>query len=170
MVKTDFEKKESFTNDIRRYKNVAIRAERISGQLGGTIPSTSEGQNANNSSLIDASHLNLSDMGSMNGGAPGGGSQMPGNNAQPTPGNIDQQWPKQQGGRAQRQNNSAQSEQNGRCQAEATAARNSQSQIAVLSFDAAATLAATNGQQFPGNESFDPTQQTIPNGNAGADT
>jgi spore coat protein CotH len=52
-----------------------LRAESISGQLDGTIPSTSDGQSADSSSLIDASSVNISDMGSMQngGGGMGGG-------------------------------------------------------------------------------------------------
>ena len=47
-------------------------AESVSGQLEGTIPATSEGQAAGSASLIDASHIVISDMGSMNGGMGGG--------------------------------------------------------------------------------------------------
>ena len=50
-----------------------LRAESVSGQLEGTIPATSEGQAAGSASLIDASHIVISDMGSMNGGGMGGG-------------------------------------------------------------------------------------------------
>ena len=65
----------------------AIRGESIRGQLDGTIPSTSEGQRADSSALVDAGSLTLSDMGVMNtggggpgnGGGPGGGMpSMPG--------------------------------------------------------------------------------------------
>lgn len=45
-----------------------LRAESIVGQLDGTIPSTTEGQNADSSALIDASQINLSSIGSMGGG------------------------------------------------------------------------------------------------------
>jgi len=45
-----------------------LRAQSIRGQLEGTIPSTSSGQNADRSSLIDASNINLSALGSMMGG------------------------------------------------------------------------------------------------------
>jgi len=45
-----------------------LRAESIKGQLNGTIPSTSAGQNADRSSLVDASGVNLSALGSMMGG------------------------------------------------------------------------------------------------------
>ena len=52
-----------------------LRTESVSGQLDGTIPATREGQSAGSASLVDASNLNLSDMGTMNqggGGFPGG--------------------------------------------------------------------------------------------------
>ena len=66
------------------YDAVMLRAESIKGQLDGTIPSTSEGQNADSSKLVDASHLNLSDLGTFMGGGfggnRGGNCQMPGNN------------------------------------------------------------------------------------------
>lgn len=42
-----------------------LRTESVKGQLEDTIPSTSEGQSADSSSLIDASGLTLSDIGSM---------------------------------------------------------------------------------------------------------
>ena len=51
-----------------------LRAQSVAGQLDGTIPATSEGQQTTDA-LVDASHLNLSDMGSMgstHGGQPGG--------------------------------------------------------------------------------------------------
>jgi hypothetical protein len=58
-----------------------LRAESISGQLDGTIPSTSDGQSADSSTLIDASSVTISDMGSMQngggGGMGGGGKQKP---------------------------------------------------------------------------------------------
>ena len=62
-----------------------LRAESVSQQLAGTIPSTEEGQQADNSSLIDASHLSLSAMGEFSNGGkagedmtpPGGDSVMP---------------------------------------------------------------------------------------------
>ena len=68
------------------YDAVMLRAESIEGQLDGTIPSTSEGQEADSSKLVDASHLNLSDLGQFMrggfGGNRGGNRQMPGNNNQ----------------------------------------------------------------------------------------
>ena len=67
----------------------SLRAESITGQLAGTIPSTEEGQTADDATLIDASDLTISDMGSMGGGMSGGNAQggnssggnMPGGNA-----------------------------------------------------------------------------------------
>lgn len=61
-----------------------LRTESINGQLNGVIPSTSDGQAQDTSTLIDAGELTISDMGSMgNMGGPGGmhrsppGSQTP---------------------------------------------------------------------------------------------
>ncbi|MBQ8552365.1 MAG: CotH kinase family protein [Clostridia bacterium] len=48
------------------------RAESVSGQLDGSIPSTSEGQSADSSTLVDTTGLNISDMGTMNNGIGGG--------------------------------------------------------------------------------------------------
>ncbi|MDL2261128.1 CotH kinase family protein [Methanimicrococcus sp. OttesenSCG-928-J09] len=42
-----------------------LRAESVQGQLNGTIPSTSEGQQSNPDALIDASELNMNEMGGM---------------------------------------------------------------------------------------------------------
>ena len=50
-----------------------LRAESIRGQLEGTIPATSDGQAADGSALVDASDLNISDMGTMNNGFGGRG-------------------------------------------------------------------------------------------------
>lgn len=58
---------------LRAY--IGLRAQSLTGQLEGTIPATSQGQEADPASLIDASGLVLSDMGSMGGmgGGFGGG-------------------------------------------------------------------------------------------------
>ena len=48
----------------------SLRAQSVSGQLAGTIPATSDGQAADSSALIDASGLELSDLGTFGGGAP----------------------------------------------------------------------------------------------------
>lgn len=50
-----------------------LRAESVQGQLDGTIPATEEGQQEDNSTLIDASSLSISDMGSMGMGGGRGG-------------------------------------------------------------------------------------------------
>ncbi len=51
----------------------ALRRESVQGQLAGTIPSTSEQQAAEQGALVNADHLNLSDMGTMSNGGIGGG-------------------------------------------------------------------------------------------------
>ena len=48
------------------------RAESVQGQLGGTIPSTEAGQTEDAANLIDASDVNLNDMGEFNQGGKGG--------------------------------------------------------------------------------------------------
>ena len=55
------------------YDVIGLRAKSISGQLDGTIPSTDEGQKEDSSSLIDASDIDTSVMGHMNGGGGGRG-------------------------------------------------------------------------------------------------
>lgn len=49
-----------------------LRTESVKGQISGTTPSTTEGQSADSSSLIDASEITISDMGTMNVGGKGG--------------------------------------------------------------------------------------------------
>lgn len=53
-------------------ETVKLRAASVQGQLDGSIPSTRDGQSADSSSLIDASAIDLSVMGIMNGGGQGG--------------------------------------------------------------------------------------------------
>lgn len=62
------------------YTVLELRAQSVSGQIDGTIPATTDAQNADNSSLIDVSDIDLSIMGSMNnnGGGHQGGMDMPG--------------------------------------------------------------------------------------------
>ena len=68
------------------YDAVMLRTESVKGQLDGSIPSTTDGQNADSSKLVDASHLNLSELGQFMmggfGGNRGGERQMPGKNNQ----------------------------------------------------------------------------------------
>ncbi len=64
---------EEFQTGVDTLKEFCLlRAESVSGQLAGTIASTSDVQTQNSSSLIDASTLNISDMGSMGNGKGGG--------------------------------------------------------------------------------------------------
>ncbi len=66
---TSFVSYEDFLTGTETLKSFCnLRTESVSGQLDGTIPSTSEGQNTDSSSLVDASSINLSDMGSQNTG------------------------------------------------------------------------------------------------------
>lgn len=62
-----------------------LRAQSVSGQLDGSIPSTSAGQAENSSALVDGSGVDISAMGSMNNGfggmgrgGPQAGEDMPG--------------------------------------------------------------------------------------------
>lgn len=62
------------------YEVIMLRAESVKGQLEGTIPSTSDGQRNAQDTLVNASHINLSDMGQFMGGGGGGfGGKMPAN-------------------------------------------------------------------------------------------
>lgn len=73
---TKFCKYEEFEKGVSTLKEFCLlRAESVNGQLDGTIPSTSEEQTQDSSTLVDASALSVSDMGSM-GNMRGGG--MPG--------------------------------------------------------------------------------------------
>ena len=64
---------EEFETGVEALKTFcALRTQSVEGQLAGAIPSTSEGQSADGSALVDASSLSLSDMGTMGGGGPGG--------------------------------------------------------------------------------------------------
>ena len=67
---------EDFQKGVETIKQFCVlRAESVQGQLDGTIPSTSSGQSADSSSLIDVGGLNTSDMGSMGGGGGFGGNR-----------------------------------------------------------------------------------------------
>lgn len=64
---------EEFENGVEVLRAFCqLRSESVKGQLNGTIPSTAEGQNEDDSALIDASSITLSDMGTMNMGGKGG--------------------------------------------------------------------------------------------------
>lgn len=69
---------EEFETGVEALKTFcALRAESVSGQLAGTIPSTSAGQAEGQGALVDASSLTLSDMGTMNNGGFGRGGAQP---------------------------------------------------------------------------------------------
>ncbi len=73
---------EEFETGISTLKEFCLlRAKSISGQLNGSIPSTSEEQNQNSDSLISAENITISDMGSMNNNQ--GGMGGPGGNGGP---------------------------------------------------------------------------------------
>ncbi len=60
---------EEFTSGVATLQEFCLlRADSVSGQLAGTIPSTYEEQLSNSEALIDASHLSLSDMGGFSSG------------------------------------------------------------------------------------------------------
>lgn len=62
---TAFYTYDEYRTALDAFKNIAaLRAESISGQLNGTVPSTTEGQNAAPDKLIDASSVKLSELGS----------------------------------------------------------------------------------------------------------
>lgn len=65
-----YEEFETGVAAMREFCN--LRLESVAGQLDGTIPSTSDGQSADSSNLVDASGLNISDLGTMNHGMGGG--------------------------------------------------------------------------------------------------
>ena len=77
---TAFYTYEEFQTGVETLRSFCrLRAESVTGQLDGTIPSTEDGQAADASALVDASSITLSDMGTMNqgggfGGSPPGGS------------------------------------------------------------------------------------------------
>lgn len=60
---------EEFETGIETLKQFCLlRAQSINGQLDGTIPSTSDEQRDAQDSLVDASSISISDMGTMHGG------------------------------------------------------------------------------------------------------
>ena len=64
---TAFYTAEEYTKAVEiLYEVIGLRAESIKGQIEGTIPSTDSEQKKDSSALIDASHINLKDMGEFN--------------------------------------------------------------------------------------------------------
>lgn len=65
---------DEYTKAIEAFKELAVlRMTSINGQLDGTVPSTTAEQQANPDKLVDASGVNLSDLGSEMGGGERGG-------------------------------------------------------------------------------------------------
>lgn len=64
---TDYDSFQSAAADLRTF--CLLRAQSLRGQLDGTIPSTSAGQAADSSALVDAGGLSISAMGGAGGGA-----------------------------------------------------------------------------------------------------
>lgn len=60
------------------YNLVMLRAESLRSQLDGAIPSTSEGQKTDLSTLVDASSINISNLGTFMGGRGPGGNRNSG--------------------------------------------------------------------------------------------
>lgn len=78
-----YEEFETGVKTIREF--CLLRAESVKGQLDGTIPATQAGQFADDAALVDASSINISDMGTMNmgGGFDGRGNGDGTNNFRP---------------------------------------------------------------------------------------
>lgn len=71
---------DEYTKAVETLKEFcSLRSESISSQLLGSVPSTESEQKSDSSSLIDASHITISDMGTMNVGGKGdmGGMNKP---------------------------------------------------------------------------------------------
>lgn len=75
-----FEEFEQGVSTLREY--CERRAESVRKQLNGEIPSTEEGQSADKSQFVDASHISISDMGSMGHGGGMGRAQKEGQQEQ----------------------------------------------------------------------------------------
>lgn len=57
---------EEFSKGVETLKEFcSLRTESVKGQLDGVIPSTTNGQEEDDSMLVDASHITISDMGTM---------------------------------------------------------------------------------------------------------
>lgn len=80
---------EEFEQGVSTLKEFCqLRAQSIAGQLNGTIPATSDGQQADSSALVDAADLEISAMGSM-GNTMGAGMGEPGGRGEgPDAGNM----------------------------------------------------------------------------------
>lgn len=83
---TKFCSYEEFETGVQTLRSfLSLRRESVQGQLDGTLPSTTEQQNAQPDALIDTDGLNLSDMGTMDRNAMGGGPGGRGERTPPSP-------------------------------------------------------------------------------------
>ena len=143
-----------------------LRKESVQGQLDGTIPSTSAGQSADSSSLIDTNGLNTSDMGSMGGGGGFGG----GNNRGGFGGNMSEgSDPSQRGDGKQQRPDKAESETSGLTATDTVVSNTDfQGKSTVTAMATASTETGNNSGGFGGGmpggfggdmpEGFDPSQ------------
>ena len=70
---TKFYSYEEFETGVETLKAFCtLRSQSVAAQLAGTIPSTSDGQSEDSTNFVDASAINISDMGTMNMGGSGG--------------------------------------------------------------------------------------------------
>ncbi len=84
---TSFYSYDEYTAAVAMLKEtVSLRAESVLGQLNGAIPSTRSGQEEDSSALIDASAIDLTVMGVMNGGGGGGSAGGPSGDSGQGPG------------------------------------------------------------------------------------
>ncbi len=73
---TSFCTYQEFNDGVKALREFCLlRAQSVTGQLEGTIPSTSQGQSADKSTLIQTGDLNINDMGSMGKGMGFGGNK-----------------------------------------------------------------------------------------------
>ncbi|WP_367568261.1 CotH kinase family protein [Lacrimispora sp.] len=69
---------DSYKSSVAELKKLGLlRAQSVEGQLNGTVPSTTDGQNAAPDELVDASDVDLSLLGSMGGGFSGRQGERP---------------------------------------------------------------------------------------------
>ena len=65
-TRQSFARTDEFETGVQTLKNFCrLRAQSVTGQLDGSIPSTSEAQKESSESLVDVSAITISDMGSM---------------------------------------------------------------------------------------------------------
>ena len=141
-----------------------LRTESVQGQLDGTIPSTTEGQNADSSALIDTSSLNISDMGTMGGGKGGFGGGNNGGKPEASDKNSDSTDNDSDNGKSNRFGKGSRNRTQNDFGRNGKSENTSQPDPAPVSTSTSAQTETAqqppNGMQMP--ENFDPAQ--MPNG------